>query len=78
MRRRQQAQFSAEKEGAEAEAAQMQVMQNTADQNNATLGASADEYRSSVKKDARRQLVQKGDMGRINERAVQIQNDCSN
>jgi hypothetical protein len=40
----QQAQFSAQKEGAEAEAAQSKILQNTADQNNATLGASADAY----------------------------------
>jgi hypothetical protein len=40
----QQAQFSAQKEGTEAEAAQSKVLQNTADQNNATLGASADAY----------------------------------
>jgi hypothetical protein len=40
----QQAQFSATKEGAEAEAAQSKILQNTADQNNATIGASADAY----------------------------------
>jgi hypothetical protein len=40
----QQAQFSAQKEGTEAEAAQSKILQNTADQNNATLGASADAY----------------------------------
>ena len=57
----QQAQFSAEKEGTEAEAAQTKVMQNTADQNNATLGASADDYDQALTdKDApRARLVQK-------------------
>lgn len=40
----QQAQFSAQKEGTEAEAAQSKILQNTADQNNATIGASADAY----------------------------------
>ena len=40
----QQAQFSAQKEGTEAEAAQSKILQNTADQNNATFGASADAY----------------------------------
>jgi hypothetical protein len=40
----QQAQFSATKEGAEAEAAQSKILQNTADENNATIGASADAY----------------------------------
>ena len=57
----QQSQFAAEKEGAEAEAAQTKVMQNTADQNNATLGASADEYDQALTdKDApKARLVQK-------------------
>jgi hypothetical protein len=44
----QQAQFSAEKEGAEAEAAQSKILQNTADENNATIGASADAYDQSL------------------------------
>src|SRR5208282_1579378 len=44
----QQAQFAAQKEGTEAEAAQDAIWQKTADQNNATTLASADEYDKSL------------------------------